>query len=75
MVIGDWLSTVRAERTEVTQPGNEEWGFQAIAHFPNEHGVMVQVIHVQHFTPGEVKPFVASSQGGVGVATGTCMQR
>ena len=75
VVIGEWLTTLRASKTEVTQTGNSEWGFQAVARFPNEHGEHVQTIYVEHFAPGAEKPFVATSLGGVGVATGVCRLR
>jgi hypothetical protein len=74
-VIGDWLTTVRASRTEVTQAGNSEWGYLTLARFQNEHGESIQTIHIQHYHPGPDKPFVASSPGGVGLVSGICQLR
>ncbi|WP_372694751.1 hypothetical protein [Immundisolibacter sp.] len=67
-IIGDVVPTPMAKSTRVVNKGTKENSFKAVADF----GEQYQLIEVQEFVTGEVKPFVASSMGGAGIVTGTC---
>lgn len=65
---GATLTTRLAGSTTVIEAGSEVYSFKAVAYFERQ----VQVIEVQEFRKGAVKPFVATSMGGAGIVTGTC---
>lgn len=67
-IIGEVLPTIMAKSTSVIQKGGKEYSFKTVAIFENN----VQVLEVQEFKEGPLKPFVASSMGGAGIVTGTC---
>ena len=67
-ILGEVLATPLAESTRVVNRGSGGYSFKAIADF----GDQFQSLEVQEFREGERKPFVASSMGGVGIATGVC---
>ena len=67
-IIGDVVPTLMATSTRVVNKGTKENSFKAVADF----GEQYQLIEVQEFVTGEVKPFVASSMSGAGIVTGTC---
>jgi hypothetical protein len=65
---GEVLATPSAESTRVVNHRSGSNSFKAVADF----GDQFQSLEVQEFREGERKPFVASSMGGVGIATGVC---
>ena len=68
-IIGEVVPTLMAKSTLVVNKGTKENSFKAVADF----GEQYQLLEVQEFMPGNVKPFVATSMGGAGIVTGTCM--
>lgn len=83
-IIGTVVPTLLANSTRVINRGNKEYSFKSIAEFdavnkPLSSGgenaettASVQLLEVQEFKEGTVKPFVALSMGGAGVVTGIC---
>jgi len=72
-IIGEVVPTLMADRTRVINPGSSEMSFKALAEFEVVKSVnQVQVLEVQEFMKGAVKPFVAASMGGAGIVTGLC---
>jgi len=67
-IIGEVVPTLLAKSTRVVNKGTKENAFKAVADF----GEQYQLLEVQEFKTGEVKPFVAVSMGGAGIVTGTC---
>ena len=67
-IIGQVVPTLMAKSTRVVNQGSKENSFKAVADF----GEQYQLLEVQEFMPGDVKPFVAASMGGAGIVTGTC---
>lgn len=67
-IIGDWIPTILAKSTRVVNKGSKENSFKAVADF----GEQIQVLEIQEFRQGSIKPFVAFSMGGVGIVTGMC---
>ena len=73
-----------ANSTKVINKGNESWSFKSIAEFdavnkPFSSGMedavstaSFQLLEIQEFIEGDVKPFVAMSMGGTGIVTGVC---
>jgi hypothetical protein len=48
--------------------GSSEYSFKAVADF----GDQIQVLEVQEFRSGPIKPFIAMSMGGAGIISGRC---
>ncbi len=83
-IIGAPLTTELANSTKVINIGNKEYAFKAIAFFDSvnkpfssgtedaESTAKVQVLEIQEFYDGDIKPFVAMSMSGAGIVTGTC---
>ena len=81
---GKYISTIMANSTKVINKGNESWSFKSIAEFdavnkPFSSGMedavstaSFQLLEIQEFIEGDVKPFVAMSMGGTGIVTGVC---
>ncbi|PIS37311.1 MAG: hypothetical protein COT35_06675 [Nitrospirae bacterium CG08_land_8_20_14_0_20_52_24] len=67
-ITGQVLPTLLAKSTRIINKGSKENSFKAVADFGDQY----QVIEIQEFRKGEVKPFVASSMGGAGIVTGLC---
>ena len=67
-IIGEVIPTEMAKKTGVVNKGSERNSFKAWADFGNQF----QLIEVQEFRKGTVKPFVSSSMGGAGIVTGVC---
>ena len=67
-IIGEVIPTEMAKKTGVVNKGSERNSFKAWADFGNQ----LQLIEVQEFRKGTVKPFVSSSMGGAGIVTGIC---
>jgi len=67
-IIGRVLPTLMAKSTRVINKGSKEWSFRAVADFGN----VFQIIVVEEFKEGVLKPFVSSSMGGAGIVTGLC---
>jgi hypothetical protein len=67
-IIGEVVPTIMAKSTRVINNGSKDNSFKAVAEFDGQ----IQVIEVQEFRSGPIKPFVASSMGGAGIVTGTC---
>ncbi len=67
-VSGKVLTTDLAQKTQVINHGSRENSYKAIAEFEGQ----IQLIEIQIFKEGSIKPFVASSIGGAGIVTGTC---
>jgi hypothetical protein len=67
-IVGEVVSTILAKSTRVLNNGSTKNSFKAAADFEEQF----QVLEVQEFRPGSVKPFVASSMGSAGIVTGTC---
>lgn len=67
-IIGEVVPTLMAKSARVINRGSTENSFKALADFEGQ----VQVLEVQEFRPGPIKPFVALSMGGAGVVTGKC---
>jgi hypothetical protein len=65
-IIGDTLPTLMAKSTRVINKGSKEYSFKAIADFGDQY----QLIEVQEFREGAVKPFRALSLAGI--VTGLC---
>ena len=67
-IIGEVVPTLMAKSTRVVNKGSKENSFKSVADF----GEQYQIIEIQEFREGSVKPFVASIMGGAGIVTGTC---
>lgn len=67
-IVGEVIPTLRAKSTKVVNPGSGKNSFKAVADFGNQF----QIIEVQEFRKGNLKPFVSSSMGGAGIVTGSC---
>ena len=67
-IMGEVLSTKLSKLTQVINRGSSENAFKATANF----GHQVQLLEIQEFHQGPIKPFVAMSMGGAGVVTGIC---
>lgn len=83
-IIGKVIPTLLANSTKVINFGNKEYSFKSIAFFDavnkplstgdedSESTANVQVLEIQEFRAGDIKPFVAMSMSGVGIVTGLC---
>ena len=83
-IIGEAIPTLLANSTQVINAGNEGYSFKSIAFFdsvnkPFSKGdedskstAKVQVLEIQGFIEGDLKPFVAISMSGAGIVTGLC---
>ena len=83
-IIGKVIPTLLANSTKVINIGNKEYSFKSIAYFDAvnkpfstgnedaESTASVQVLEIQEFHDGDIKPFVAMSMGGSGIVTGLC---
>ena len=83
-IIGKGIPTLMANSTKVINAGNKEYSFKSIAFFDAvnkpfskgdedpESTANVQVLEIQEFREGDIKPFVAMSMSGVGIVTGLC---
>ena len=67
-IIGEVVPTLPATSTRVVNKGSSENSFKAVA----DYGDQFQILEVQEFRPGPIKPFIAMSMGGAGIVTGTC---
>jgi hypothetical protein len=67
-VIGLVLPTVMSKSTRVINQGSREYSFKSAADF----GLEYQLLEIQEFHEGPIKPFVSSSMGGAGIVTGLC---
>lgn len=67
-ITGEIVQTIMAKSTRIINQGSKDSSFKAIAEFDGQ----VQVLEVQEFRLGPIKPFIASSMGGAGIVTGTC---
>ena len=67
-IIGEVVPTLLAKSTRVVNRGSSENSFKAVADF----GEQFQILEVQEFRFGPIKPFIAMSMGGAGIITGTC---
>ncbi|MBI4826180.1 MAG: hypothetical protein HY807_07125 [Nitrospirae bacterium] len=67
-IIGEVIPTLMAKSTRVVNKGSKENSFKATADF----GEQYQLLEVQEFRDGALKPFVSSSMGGAGIVTGSC---
>lgn len=83
-VVGKVIPTLLARSTKVINKGNNEYSFKSIADFdavnkPLSSGsedekstASIQLLEIQEFRHGDIKPFVAISMGGAGIVTGLC---
>lgn len=67
-IIGQVIPTLMAKSTRVINPGSAKNSFKTVADFGNQF----QILEVQEFRKGNLKPFVSSSMGGAGIVTGVC---
>ena len=67
-VVGAVLPTFVAKAVRVINRGSTENSFKTLADFDGQ----IQVLEVQEFRQGGIKPFIATSMGGAGVVTGNC---
>ena len=67
-IVGQVLPTALAKSVGVVNRGSKQNAFKAVADF----GEQFQIIEIQEFRDGPVKPFVASSMGGAGIVSGVC---
>jgi hypothetical protein len=67
-IVGRVVPTLMAKSTRVVNSGSKDNSFKAVADF----GKQYQLLEVQEFRQGTVKPFIASSMGGAGIITGLC---
>ena len=67
-IAGKVVPTLLAKSTRVVNRGSRDNSFKAVADFRNQF----QLLEVQEFREGTVKPFIASSMGGAGIVTGLC---
>lgn len=67
-ILGEVVPTLMAKSTRVVNRGSKENSFKAVADFGDQY----QVLEVQEFRKGPIKPFASSSMGGAGVVTGQC---
>ena len=67
-IVGEVLPTLNAKVVRVVNSGSTTNSFKAVADF----GQQMQLIEIQEFHMGVIKPFVSSSMGGAGIVTGTC---
>jgi hypothetical protein len=67
-ISGETLTTRMAKSTRVVSYGTAENSFKTVADFDDQ----IQVIEIQEFIEGDIKPFIALSMGGAGLITGVC---
>lgn len=67
-IVGQVLPTALAKSVRVVNRGSKQNAFKAVADF----GEQIQIIEIQEFRDGPVKPFVAASMGGAGIVSGVC---
>ena len=67
-IIGETLTTALAKSNLVINKGSSENSFKTLSVFSGK----AQLLEVQEFRKGVVKPFIALSMGGAGVVTGVC---
>jgi hypothetical protein len=67
-ISGKVLTTDLAQKTRVINHGSKDNSYKAVAEFEGQ----IQLIEIQIFKEGSIKPFIASSMGGAGIVTGTC---
>ena len=67
-IVGKAIPTLMAKSARIVNNGSKENSFKTVADF----GEQYQLLEVQEFREGTVKPFVASSMGGAGIVTGLC---
>ncbi len=67
-IIGEVIPTLKAKSTRVVSVGSARNAFKAVADFGNQF----QILEIQEFKKGIIKPFVSSSMGGAGIVTGLC---
>ena len=68
-IVGEVIPTIMAKSTKVINKGSDKNSFKAVADFGNQF----QILEVQEFHKGFLKPFVSSSMGGAGIVTGMCI--
>lgn len=68
VITGHVLTTVLAEKTRVINFGSDKNAFKTISEFDGQ----IQLLEIQLFVEGSLKPFIASSMGGAGIVTGIC---
>ena len=83
-IVGKLIPTLMANSTKVINKGNESYSFKSIAEFDavnkplssgNEDAASTakfQLLEIQEFKQGDVKPFIAMSMSGSGIVTGLC---
>lgn len=67
-IIGQVIPTLMAKSTHVINKGSKEYSFKAVTDFGDQY----QILEVQEFREGAIKPFVAFSMGGAGIVSGSC---
>lgn len=67
-ITGQVLPTLSAKSVRVINNGSKQNSFKSVADFGDQY----QILEVQEFREGAMKPFVASSMGGAGVVSGVC---
>lgn len=67
-VAGEAVPTLMAKAVRVINRGSTENSFKTLADFDGQ----IQVLEIQEFRQGAIKPFIAISMGGAGVVTGNC---
>jgi len=67
---GSTLPTDLAKEVRVINSGSSEYDFKTIAVFEHSAGDQWQVLSINEFEAGKIKPFIAFSVAGI--TTGTC---
>ena len=67
-ILDDTATTILAKKTRVINFGSKDYSFKSVAEFEGQF----QLIEIQEFKQSNEKPFIISSFGGAGLATGTC---
>ncbi len=83
-IVGEVIPTTLADSTRVINKGNESYSFKSIAEFDSVNKPLTsgaekevstanfQLLEIQVFHKGAIKPFIAMSMGGAGIVTGIC---
>jgi hypothetical protein len=69
-IVGSTLPTALAKEVRIINPGSSEYDFQTIAIFETAYADEWQVLSIQEFVEGNIKPFSAFTAAGI--TSGTC---
>ena len=64
-IVGSTLPTALADEIRIINPGSSEYDFQTLAVFKTDSGVEWQVLSIEEYKEGKIKPFSAFTAAGI----------